>query len=231
MISANPMIFKNIPALVWGKESDTVYIYAHGKLSRKEYARDFAVIAQKKGCQTLSFDLPCHGERAGRREKCDICTGMRDLEDIYQRASRRWPHLRLFGCSIGAFFSLHAYAGFPFEKALFQSPIVDMEQLIQKMMVWSGVTEEELQQRQEILTPIDTLSWKDYSYVREHPVENWTIPTQVLYGGKDGLQSRQAVQAFCDRFHCGLTVAESSEHAFLGEGDATIARVWLQQKM
>lgn len=54
-----------IPAVVWGDKSDRAYVYVHGKMSRKEYARDFARIARQKGFQTVSFDLPEHGERAG----------------------------------------------------------------------------------------------------------------------------------------------------------------------
>ena len=41
---------------------EKVYIHVHGKMSRKEYAEAFAEIAEKKGYQTISFDLPEHGE-------------------------------------------------------------------------------------------------------------------------------------------------------------------------
>ena len=52
-----------IPAILWGKPSEKIYIHVHGKMSRKEYAEQFAKIAENKGYQTLSFDLPEHGER------------------------------------------------------------------------------------------------------------------------------------------------------------------------
>lgn len=39
----------NIPAMIWGKKSDKIYIHVHGKMSCKEYAEDFATIAEKKG--------------------------------------------------------------------------------------------------------------------------------------------------------------------------------------
>ena len=52
-----------IPAILWGAPSDRVYIHVHGKQSRKEYAEEFAVLAEERGYQTLSFDLPRHGER------------------------------------------------------------------------------------------------------------------------------------------------------------------------
>ena len=46
-----------IPAILWGAPSDKVFIYVHGKFSRKEYAERFADIAETYGWQTLSFDL------------------------------------------------------------------------------------------------------------------------------------------------------------------------------
>ena len=61
-----------IPALLWGSPSERVYICVHGKMSRKESAENFALIAGEKGFQALSFDLPGHGERAGLAD-CATC--------------------------------------------------------------------------------------------------------------------------------------------------------------
>lgn len=54
---------KDIPAIIWGKKSDKIYIYVHGKNGSKEEAEMFAEKAVDKGFQVLSFDLPEHGER------------------------------------------------------------------------------------------------------------------------------------------------------------------------
>lgn len=51
-----------IPAVIWGEPSKKVYLFVHGKLSDKEAAKRFAQIAEEKGYQTVSFDLPKHGE-------------------------------------------------------------------------------------------------------------------------------------------------------------------------
>ena len=72
----------NIPAIIWGEKSDKVYIHVHGKMSSKEYAENFARIADKKGYQTLSFDLPEHGERENNNYRCDIWNGIYDLTEI-----------------------------------------------------------------------------------------------------------------------------------------------------
>ncbi len=39
---------RGIPAILWGENSDKIYIYVHGKMSRKEYAEGFAEIAEQK---------------------------------------------------------------------------------------------------------------------------------------------------------------------------------------
>ena len=62
----------NIPAIIWGEESDKVYLFVHGKMSSKEAAEQFAGIAEEKGYQTVSFDLPQHGERCDGTERCHI---------------------------------------------------------------------------------------------------------------------------------------------------------------
>ena len=55
--------------------------------------------------------------------------------------------------SIGAYFTMCALAEKPIERALFISPIVDMERLISDMMRWANVTEETLRDRKEIRPP------------------------------------------------------------------------------
>lgn len=214
------LCISGIPAILWGDESDRLYIHVHGKQSRKEYAESFARIADERGFQTLSFDLPGHGERPSD-ERCDIWNGMRTLEEIAGYAAK-WNNLSLFACSLGAYFSLNTYADMKFERCLFQSPIVDMEYLIGKMFEWSGTTPDELRERKFIPTAIDTLSWDYYSWVLAHPVTRWDKPTSILYAGRDQLQSREVIDGFCRRFGCRLTVSPGSDHPFMAPGDEAI---------
>lgn len=216
----------DIPAILWGEDSNRVYVHVHGKMSRKEYAESFATIAETKGCQTLSFDLPEHGERTDS-ERCDVWNGVADLKTISDYAFANWERVSLYACSIGAYFSLNAYNAMPFEKALFQSPIVDMERLVKNMMLWSGVTEAELESKKEIPSPVDTLRWDYYQYIISHPITQWNIPTAILYGGKDNLQPEESVRAFAEKFDCSLTVSENSEHPFMAQPDAPIVENWL----
>ena len=228
MMKTEKQTVGGIPAILWGDPSDRIFIYVHGKMSRKEYAGSFAEIAEKAGFQTLSFDLPEHGERIGRPERCDVWNGIRDLNAIADHVFPRWKHVSLFACSLGAWFSLQAYGNRAFERCLFQSPVVDMKWLVEHMMLWAGVTEDALREKREIPTQIDTLRWDYYRYILDHPVTRWPFRTRVLYGALDDLQPRESVDRFCARFGAALTVSPQSKHAFLEPSDREITEKWLR---
>ncbi|MBQ5331810.1 MAG: alpha/beta hydrolase [Oscillospiraceae bacterium] len=231
MITEEKISIDGIPAILWGKPSQKIYIHVHGKMSRKEYARRFAEIAEAKGWQTLSFDLPEHGERTDTAYRCDIRNGMHDLNVIADYVFAGRKKVSLFACSLGAYFSLNTYADRQFEKCLFQSPIVDMKWLVQHMMLWSDVSEKQLEEKQEIITEIDTLRWDYYQYILSHPISRWTFPTAILYGAKDNLQPLEAMYAFTEKFGAKLTVSEQSEHPFMASEDHEIVDKWLYENI
>lgn len=220
-----------IPAIVWGRESDKVWLCVHGKMASKEAFEELASIAEEKGCQTFSFDLPQHGDRKKEPDRCDIWNGIRDLTIVGDYAYERWKSVSLYACSLGAYFSLHAYPERRFEKCLFQSPILDMEYLIRQMMLWFDIPEERLEREQEIDTPIDPLRWDYYRYVLAHPARRWKTPTQILFAGKDNLQKMEIVRGFAERFGGAVTVAADSEHPFMEETDFPIVEKWLRDNM
>ena len=220
-----------IPCIVWGEPSDKVYLCVHGKMSDKESARELAVIAQSKGWQTFSFDLPMHGERIHESERADIFHGIRDLNIIADYVFSHYQKVSLYACSLGAYFSLHAYKNRRIEKCLFQSPIVDMKHLIDKMMVWFDITLERLEKEKEIETPIDLMSWEYYRYVLSHPITEWNIPTHILFGGRDDLQSTEVMNDFAGRFSCNLTVSQDSLHPFIEKGDILVVHKWLSDNL
>ena len=225
------LYIEKIPVIIWGAKSDKAYIYVHGKMSDKESAETFAQIAENKGYQTISFDLPEHGERISEKYRCDIWNGISDLHQISSYTFANWKSVSLFACSLGAYFSLQAYRDISFEKCFFLSPIVNMEYLIQNMFLWFHVTEEMLYTEREIPTPIDTLSWDYYQYVKKNPVTKWNSPTYILYGGKDNLQSLQVIENFAKTNHVALTISEQSEHSFMGNEDDEMIKNWLYDNL
>ena len=116
---------------------------------------------------------------------------------------------------------------FPVDRAYFISPVLDMEKLISNMMMWSGVTEDDLKEKGEIPTDFgETLSWEYLTFVREHPIE-WSIPTEILYAGKDNLISRDTVDAFVRTHNSNLTVMKNGEHWFHTQEQLRFLDNWL----
>ncbi len=219
-----------IPSLVWGDRSDRAFIAVHGKMSCKENFQAFADAAVRRGYQVLSFDLPEHGERKGEPDACNPWNGARDLQTIMQYAKNRWAEISLYAESLGAYFSLLAFPGEPIRQCLFVSPVLDMERLIQNMMAMANVDEDTLKQKGDVPTDFgETLSWEYYTYVREHPIQRWQIPTAILYGGQDTMIGRNVVEAFASRFGCKLTIAQDAEHWFHTPRQLKALSDWLKQ--
>ncbi len=137
-----------------------------------------------------------------------------EIAAAYDGLMAKYDSVTVIANSIGAYFTMHALQGKPIEKALFISPIVNMEKLIRDMMLWANVSEAQLVKKGEIETSFgETLSWEYLQYVRNNRIV-WAVPTEVLYAGKDHLTSRATMEAFCEATHSALTVMEDGEHWF-----------------
>lgn len=137
----------------------------------------------------------------------------------------------LIANSIGTYFSMCALPQEKIEKAYFISPIVDMERLIGDMMGWAQVSEPELREKGTIETAFgETLSWEYLRYVRSHPLR-WNVPTEILYGGRDHLTSRETIAAFASAHRAGLTVMETGEHWFHTDQQMAFLDQWLRRLM
>lgn len=186
------------------------------------------MIAENKNYQVISFDLPEHGERKEKSYPCTVQNAVHDLGAISDFTTSRWDNTSLFGSSLGAYFSLVAYQDLKFQKSLFLSPILDMENLIQSMMQWFNVTEELLREKQEIPTPMgETLSWPYYMFVKDHPIEKWNCPTCILYGSEDNLTPRSVLDTFVAKFQCDLEVLQNGEHYFHTQEQLDVVDQWL----
>ncbi len=224
------LLINNIPSVIWGEKSEKVIVAVHGNMSNKEDV-PIEILAQKavpKGYQILSFDLPEHGGRKNENTPCKVQYCVKDLTDIMTYAKDRWSSISLFANSMGAYFSLLSYCNEALERAWFLSPLVDMQRMIENMMTWFNVTEEQLKSEQTISTPMgQTLYWDYYCYVKEHPVRKWDTPTYILYGDKDEQCERDTVYGFAERFSCKLQLAEGAEHWFHTPEQLALMKEWL----
>lgn len=203
------------PYLCYGQTSDQVCLFLHGQSGHKEEGERFAQIANPKGWQVVAIDLPQHGQRQGGAEPFLPWVVVPELEQVWQELQGRWKRIALRANSIGAWLAMLALAGKPVDTCLFVSPVVDMENLIQTMMTWAGVTEEQLEREREIPTDFgQTLSWDYLKYVRQHPVHALSAHTNILYGDQDNLVPQPVVECFARAEGAHLTVYPGGEHWF-----------------
>lgn len=218
-----------IPAVLYGDSAGQGYLFLHGQMGRKEEAEAFARVVCPAGYQVLSIDLPGHGARQDRGEELLPWTAVPDIQAAVDWAERHWNTVSLRANSIGAYFAMLAFAD-P-GRALLVSPVLDMEGLIQTMMGWAGVTEDQLQEQGEIPTSFgQTLSWKYLCWVREHPAHHWTCPVRILYGSEDSMTARQTVEEYVRRHHAALTVMEGGEHWFHTPQQLAVLREWEERE-
>ena len=226
------IIIKNIPAIIWGKQSEKVYLYIHGQGGKKEEASLFAEIVQTRGFQVLSIDLPQHGERAAENEGFDPWHTTNELKAVMLFAKEHWKTVSLFANSIGAWFSMLALADEPLASCLFLSPVTDMKYLIAKMMMWANVSEQQLKEQQTIVTDFgQTLYWDYWQYVLAHPISNWKFETSVLYGENDHLIDLDEIKRFCKQHNCTLDIMPNGEHWFHTEHQLNYFKHWAEKNI
>ena len=126
----------------------------------------------------------------------------------------KYDEILLIGNSIGAYFSMLSLSEKPIKRAIFISPVVNMENVILNRMKWANVSEEELKAKKVINASFgESLSWEYLSYVRKNPI-TWNTSTSILYGGKDNITSFKVKDNFANKINADLTVLDNGEHWF-----------------
>lgn len=196
-----------------------IVIYVHGKGGNAEEAKHYQPLLAES--DVIGFDYKTQNPWEAKRE----------FSDFFDLQSKGYDSVILVANSIGAFFSMNALAEKNISKALFISPIVNMEKLIADMMTWANVTEDELCRKKEITTNFgETLSWEYLCYVRNHPIK-WNIPTCILYGANDNLTSIETVSEFAEQTGAILTVMNDGEHWFHTDEQMEFLDNWIRNSM
>ena len=196
-------------------KNNKAVLYVHGKGGNASEAEFYEAIFPERDVVGFDYKAETPWESIG------------EFQAEAKRLLSEYDGIILVANSIGAYFSLLSLADMPIEKAYFISPIANMEKLILDMMQWAGVTEDEIKEKGVIATDFgEDLSWEYLTWVRSHPV-SWHIPTEMLYGSEDNLQSMDTVKAFAAGCGAGLTVMEHGEHWFHTEEQLQFLREWL----
>ena len=191
-------------------------LYLHGRGGSADEAERYRVLFPRCRVVGLDYRADTPWEAGG------------EIREAVERLRRDHEALTLVANSIGAFFGMYAGIDSLVRRAYFISPIVDMERLIRDMMDLEGVTEEELERRGVIPTAWgEDLSWEYLRWVRSHPVR-WDVPTEILWGERDVLTSRETISTFAARHGAALTVMEGGEHWFHTAGQLAFLDGWIR---
>ena len=177
-------------------------IYVHGKGGNADEALNYKNLFPE--ADVLGLDYKAETPWDAKNE----------FPAYFDSVAADYDEVILIANSIGAFFSMNALGDKPIKQAYFISPMVNLEKLICDMMMWAGVSEEELREKKTVPTNFgETLSWEYLCYVRENPIE-WHIPTKILYGSNDNLTSLETMREFAQKIGAPLTVMYGGEHWF-----------------
>ena len=193
-----------------------IILYVHGKGGSSQEANEF--VKNLHGFDILGVDYD---------DSYLPQIVMPQIRAAYNTAHKTHDKIYILANSIGAYFAMLSLQGFNITKALFISPVVDMEGLMLNMMKSAGVSEEDLRSRGEIATSFgETLSWEYLSFVRENSIR-WQVPTEILYADGDKLIPRQSIENFINTHNARLTIMHGGEHWFHTEEQIAFLNHWL----
>mgnify|MGYP002579243745 CR=1 FL=1 len=110
-------------------------VYLHGKGGNAREAEHYRALLP--GWRVTGLDYRAQTPWEAREE----------FLAYFKAARRDGTKVLVIANSIGAFFAMQALDETRVDRALFVSPVVDMERLIETMMAGEGITEPELRQR------------------------------------------------------------------------------------
>ena len=190
-------------------------IYIHGKGGNASEAEYYKPLFQ--GYNVIGYDYKAQTPWEAKEE----------FPIFFDLVSKNQKSIMLIANSIGAYFAMQALTDKKIDRAFFISPIVNMEKVILNMMTWEGITENDLQEKKEIRTAFgETLSYEYLEYVRKHPID-WNIFTDVLYGEKDNITSRETMLNFVNHHNARLTEMKNGEHWFHTEEQMKFLAFWI----
>ena len=111
-----------------------------------------------------------------------------EFTNLFDNYCKNYDYIVLIANSIGAFYSMNAFSDKQIDKAMFISPVVDMENLITNMMKWANVTENELRDKKQSLLNLVKLylgnifaMFVKTKFLGMYPPQFYTVKMITLY--------------------------------------------------
>lgn len=152
-----------------------------------------------------------------------------EFSKFFDSIVSEYDDIYLIANSLGAYFSMLSLHDKKIKKAMFISPVVDMEKVILNMMSFFNISEEKLYREKEISTSSgETLSWEYLRYVRDNPIV-WNVSTDILYSENDNITSLETMTSFANKTNSSLTIMKNGEHYFHTDEQMNFLDKWFKK--
>ena len=205
--------------MLLGEKSDKIFLFIHGLNGDGNGAIRFAEVASRFGYQVLGIRLP-KGEIRPEILIPKLQSTMEFLES-------QWKTISIRANSFGAWLSLISFRGKIFDRCLFVSPLLNMENFILNLMKLESISEEDLEREGEIDSKFGVrLSWKYLEFVRKNPVRSISSKTRILHCSGDEVIPLDESKNFAAENSCELEILDGGEHWFHTDNQIKLLEIW-----
>ena len=198
------------------RQHKKVVVYIHGLNGSYKEAEDFSYLKDE-------YDLVGLNYKDGNPWEVGTY-----VKEEFEKLTRNYQEIIVIANSIGAFYAYEYLSNFTIKHAFFISPIADMGQIIFNLMMEYKVDKNDLKEKKEIkLDNGQTLSYEFYEHVINYK-DNWSIPTDILYGDCDELVYIENIADFlANHPNAKLTIKKGSEHYFHTNEEKEFIKNWI----
>ena len=210
-------IDKELDAWRMKKRKDrTVVVYIHGLHGSKEEAKNYYFLKDKYDVVGLDY------QDGNPWELKDT------IRDEFEKLTKNYKEVIVIATSIGAFYAYEYLSDFKIKQAFFISPVTDMHKIVFDLMMDYNINHNELEKKKIIkLDNGQTLSYDFYNHVSNYK-DNWTVPTEILYGEKDEVMYIENIANFLAKHpNSKLVVKQGTEHYMHTDEEKEFIKNWI----
>ena len=205
--------------MLLGEKSDKIFLFIHGLNGDGSGAIRFSKVAEKFGWQVYGITLP--------RDEIRPEILIPKLQSTMEFLESQWKTISIRANSFGAWLSLISFRGKIFDRCLFVSPLLNMENFILNLMKLESISEEDLEREGEIDSKFGVrLSWKYLEFVRKNPVRSISSKTRILHCSGDEVIPLDESKNFAAENSCELEILDGGEHWFHTDNQIKLLEIW-----
>lgn len=196
-------------------------VYIHGVLGSAEEARTFSYI-DKYDVVGLDYE-----------DGAPWVVGP-IIKKKFEELTKPFKQVIVIANSMGAFYTYAYLDQSKIKQAFFISPLASMKSIIEWRMDKEGVSEKELKRKKYVkLNNGHEFDYYFYKkYVSDNYVDNWDVPTEVLYAENDEIIKLEDVLKFVEQHpNTRLTIKHNSQHYLHTPEELEFIKNWILERI